>query len=172
MKKIKTIAAKELKAQLAKNTAILIDVREPAENRADSIQGGRLIPLARISETEIASDGKLVVVYCKSGKRSADACAMLKLKSPELDVASLEGGIEAWKKSGFDVETSCCGVISLDRQTHLAVGCIAFFGTVLGAFVNPKFYILPGFIGVGLMFAGITGFCLMSRLLAMMPWNK
>jgi hypothetical protein len=31
---------------------------------------------------------------------------------------------------------------------------------------------LTWFVGAGLTFAGISGFCGMARLLAVMPWNK
>jgi hypothetical protein len=43
---------------------------------------------------------------------------------------------------------------------------------VLGALVAPGFYALSGFVGAGLLFAGVSGFCGMARLLAVMPWNK
>jgi hypothetical protein len=45
-------------------------------------------------------------------------------------------------------------------------------GVALGALVSPAFYILAGFVGVGLTFAGATGFCGMARLFALMPWNR
>jgi hypothetical protein len=45
-------------------------------------------------------------------------------------------------------------------------------GVVLGATVAPGFYALSGFVGAGLLFAGVSGFCGMARLLAVMPWNR
>jgi hypothetical protein len=45
-------------------------------------------------------------------------------------------------------------------------------GVVLGALVHPGFYGLSGFVGAGLVFAGVTGFCGMARLLALAPWNR
>jgi hypothetical protein len=42
----------------------------------------------------------------------------------------------------------------------------------LGALVHPGFYALSGFIGAGLVFAGVTDTCGMGLLLARMPWNK
>jgi Protein of unknown function (DUF2892) len=38
--------------------------------------------------------------------------------------------------------------------------------------VAPDFYALSGFVGAGLLFAGVSGFCGMARLLAVMPWNR
>ena len=38
--------------------------------------------------------------------------------------------------------------------------------------VAPGFYALAGFVGAGLVFAGLTGFCGMARVLGAMPWNR
>jgi hypothetical protein len=38
--------------------------------------------------------------------------------------------------------------------------------------VSPWFLAISGFVGCGLMFAGISGWCGMAKLLAVMPWNK
>ena len=51
-------------------------------------------------------------------------------------------------------------------------GSLALAGTLLGAFVSPWFYILPGFVGAGLLTAGVTGFCGMALLLMRAPWNR
>jgi Protein of unknown function (DUF2892) len=42
----------------------------------------------------------------------------------------------------------------------------------LGAFVSPLFLILSGFVGAGLIFAGITDTCAMAMLLAKLPYNQ
>jgi hypothetical protein len=63
-------------------------------------------------------------------------------------------------------------VISLERQVRIAAGTLVATGTLLGAFVSPWWLILPGFVGGGLIFAGVTDFCGMAMLLARMPWNK
>ena len=101
-----------------------------------------------------------------------EACTKLLATHPALDITSLEGGIIAWSQAGFTIKKSGSTILPLDRQTQIAAGFIAFSGTVLGEFINPAFYILPGFIGAGLMFAGLTGWCGMARLLAKMPWNR
>ncbi|PLM19864.1 hypothetical protein CWN58_26810, partial [Klebsiella quasipneumoniae] len=41
-----------------------------------------------------------------------------------------------------------------------------------GYTVNGGFFLLSGAVGAGLTFSGITGFCGMARLLAIMPWNR
>jgi hypothetical protein len=45
-------------------------------------------------------------------------------------------------------------------------------GTLLGAFVHPAWLLLSGFVGAGLVFAGITNTCGLALLLARMPWNQ
>lgn len=169
---MKTITASELKNKLDKDEVLLIDVREPAEHRSECIEGSYLIPLGEISAERLPSTKRPIVIHCRSGKRSTDACVKLLATNPFLDVASLEGGIVAWSQAGYNVRKSGSNILPLDRQTQIAAGFIAFSGTILGALINPAFYILPGFIGAGLMFAGITGWCGMAKLLARMPWNR
>jgi len=43
---------------------------------------------------------------------------------------------------------------------------------LLAVAVSPWGLLLSGFVGAGLVFAGISGFCGMARLLAWMPWNR
>jgi len=169
---MKTITASELKKRMDKDEVLLIDVREPAEHRAECIEGACLIPLSEISIEKLPSIKRPIVIHCRSGKRSSDACTKLLAINHSLDIASLEGGIIAWRQSGFNVKKSGSNILPLDRQTQIASGFIAFSGTILGTLINHGFYILPGFIGVGLMFAGLTGWCGMAKLLAKMPWNR
>jgi hypothetical protein len=63
-------------------------------------------------------------------------------------------------------------VISLERQVRITAGAIVFTGVILARLVNFNFIWLSGFVGAGLVFAGITDFCGMGLLLARMPWNK
>ncbi len=89
-----------------------------------------------------------------------------------MDLYSLEGGIIALKEAGFNIKQSGSNILPLDRQTQFAAGILAFSGVILGTFVNQGFYLLPGFVGLGLMFAGLTGWCGMAKLLARAPWNR
>jgi hypothetical protein len=58
------------------------------------------------------------------------------------------------------------------RQVQIAAGSMVVLGVVLGALVAPGFYALSGFVGAGLVFAGVTGTCGLARILRLMPWNR
>lgn len=169
---MKIISATALKTRLEKNEVILIDVREPAEHRSERIEGAYLIPLGELSYEKLPSTSLPIVMHCHSGKRSQEACQKLIQQNPHLEVYSLEGGLSAWQQAGFQVKHSGSAVLALDRQTQCAAGFLALGGVLLGALVDSVFYVIPGFVGLGLMFAGITGWCGMARLLAKMPWNR
>ena len=42
----------------------------------------------------------------------------------------------------------------------------------MSAVVSPWFLVVPGFVGCGLIVAGVTDWCGMGLLLAKMPWNR
>ena len=46
------------------------------------------------------------------------------------------------------------------------------FWAAVGWLVAPGFFALSAFVGAGLMFAGVTGWCGMAHLLRVMPWNR
>ncbi len=169
---MKTINAADLKKRLEKNEILLIDVRTLSEHEQEFIEGSSLIPHNEIDVEDLPSLTKPIVLYCAIGKRSAYACAKLLEENPLLDVCSLEGGLNVWKDLGFPLKKVKTIILPLQQQVHIAVGFIAFLGTMLGAVINPIFYLLPGFMGLGLMFSGITGWCGMAKLLSKMPWNN
>ena len=170
---IKNIDPKTLKKWLDNNEAIIVDVREPAEHNAEKISGSNLIPLANICQSLLPQcNGKKLVVHCRSGKRSADACQKLISKNPSLEIYNLEGGIMAWSALGYEVKTSGKFFLPLDRQVQLTIGCGVLCGSIFGYLYDKKFFLLSGFFGAGLIFAALTGTCALAILLAKMPWNK
>lgn len=75
---------------------LLLDVRTPDEYAARDIEGSKLIPLQELPERlgEIPKDVP-IVIHCKSGMRSANACVFLSQKG-YTQLANLTGGIDAW----------------------------------------------------------------------------
>lgn len=88
----KEIAQQELEDNLSKYN--LLDVRELWEREEHHI-GGQHIPLGELENryTELRLD-KPVVVYCKSGKRSARAIEFLKEKLKTPDFINLKSGVK------------------------------------------------------------------------------
>ncbi len=94
------ITPTELKARLDEGRVpVLVDVREPFERAiADLPEHGQLlIPTrefpTRAAELDPASE---VVVYCRSGARSAWAVAVLRQQGFER-VYNLQGGVLGWR---------------------------------------------------------------------------
>lgn len=101
---MKTMTVSELKKLIDTDEVLLIDVREPAEYKEECIEGACLIPLGEISLEKLTTESRPIVIHCRSGRRSAEACEKLLEQNPNLDVYNLEGGIVAWKELGFFVK--------------------------------------------------------------------
>lgn len=67
---------------------------------------------------------------------------------------------------------AACPIIDLNRQVRIAAGSLVLLGLLLGWLVHRAFFGLSGFVGAGLVFAGITDICGMCHLLALFPWNR
>ncbi len=167
------IDAKTLKSWIENGEALVLDVREPAEHASQKIEGATLLPLGQCCKSTLPdTQGKKLVIHCKSGMRGASACKKLLEEDPTLDIYHLQGGINAWEAYGERVVCSGKKIVPLDRQVQLVVGLSVLIGSLLGYFVNPLFFLLSGFFGAGLTFAGLTGFCGLARVLAKMPYNQ
>jgi len=161
------------------DTLTLIDVRTPAEFGEVHIDFARNIPLDRLDLKAVKALGGDGPVYfvCKSGNRSQKACEKLFAAGLE-DVVSVEGGTAACEAAGVAVIRGRT-VMSPGRQVRIAAGALVAVGAALAAFgpdtpVNWKAIGagLAGFVGCGLVFAGITDTCGMAMLIARMPWNQ
>jgi len=90
------ITPTELAARLdAKEDFDLIEVREPYEWQLGRLPTARLIPLGQLPGALSTLDStRDIVVYCRSGKRSADAT--LQLRAAGFRAVNLAGGILRW----------------------------------------------------------------------------
>ncbi|MGY2979977.1 rhodanese-like domain-containing protein [Thermostichus sp. OS-CIW-30] len=171
--RLKEIDALTLKQWLDQGRVQLIDVREPGEYADERIPGAINMPLSTFDPAKVpaSTPEKPVVLHCRMGSRSIRVgCQLLDRGWPE--VISLKGGIEAWKVAKLPVTRTQNAPISIMRQVQIAAGSLVLTGTLLGAFVNPWWLLLSGFVGAGLVFAGVTNTCGMALLLARMPWNR
>lgn len=153
---------------------VMLDVRTPVEFSQVHLRGAQSMPLDKLHADAVKrqqSGADPIYLLCQTGPRAVQA--QRKLSDAGLDnCVVVEGGTSACIQSGADVIRSSTKVISLERQVRIAAGGLVFLGTILAVLLSPWFFILPGFVGAGLMFAGITNTCGMAMLLAKMPWNQ
>ncbi|MEY2834810.1 MAG: hypothetical protein RLZZ557_472 [Bacteroidota bacterium] len=97
---MKTIDVKQLQTRIeAGENLNLVDVREPYENAEFNI-GGILLPLGEIRVGDTASIDHLkdeeVIIYCRSGNRSGQACMVLESLGFS-NVINVTGGMLSWR---------------------------------------------------------------------------
>lgn len=98
---MQNITAEELKARIDAGEKInIIDVREPHENAEFNI-GGTLIPLGKIQGMQIEEIEELkeeeLIIYCRSGNRSGQACMFLDMLGFK-NTKNLAGGMLGWQE--------------------------------------------------------------------------
>jgi len=86
----------------------IIDVRSAQEVTQGSIPSAENIPMVTIPlRVEDISEDKDIILICRSGARSGQACAWLQ-QNGRTKVTNLRGGVIAWARSGlqFDLPKS------------------------------------------------------------------
>ena len=86
--------------------ALMLDVREDKEYEEGHILDSLHIPLGKLGERmgELANmREKAIIVSCRSGHRSAAACAKLRKEGFET-VYNLKGGVLAWQNAGLPLQ--------------------------------------------------------------------
>lgn len=150
--------------------ASLIDIRQPDEHARERIAGALNVPLDRLSED--SASGDVLIFHCRSGMRTAQAASTLSRAAAGRNCYVVEGGISGWRNAGLPVETVRGAPIEMQRQVMIAAGSLVLLGALMAMLVTPGWLWLSLFVGAGLTFAGISGFCGMAHVLAMMPWNR
>jgi NADPH-dependent 2,4-dienoyl-CoA reductase/sulfur reductase-like enzyme/rhodanese-related sulfurtransferase len=154
--------------------ALLLDVRSAGEYRSVHVEGAVNLPLERVNPDSVRAilGGRdaTVVLLCASGGRARAAAK--RLIPAGLRAIVVTGGTKACVSQGLPVRRATGGSIELERQVRIGAGLLVAAGVALGTWVHPGFYGLSGFVGCGLVFAGVTDFCGMGLLLARMPWNR
>jgi rhodanese-related sulfurtransferase len=91
--------------RLMNEEALMLDVREDNEWAVGRIPNAKHIRLGQLADQlpqlEKFKD-KPIVVYCRSGNRSARACVMLK-KAGFTHASNLAGGITAWEQANLPI---------------------------------------------------------------------
>jgi len=102
---VKLIDNEELKTLLKKDNVQFVDVRTKAEYREKHIKGAENIVYDNDFEQKLDQfdKHKLIVVYCRSGRRSAASAEILEQDGFK-EIYNLDGGILKWMKEGNAVE--------------------------------------------------------------------
>lgn len=103
VQEVDSVAALQL---INHKNAVVLDVREDKEFETGHILNAKLIPLGKLNERlgELERHrAQPIVVYCRSGQRSASACALLG-KEGYAQTYNLAGGVMAWQKAGLPLE--------------------------------------------------------------------
>lgn len=174
---IAQIGVSELQARIAEvPNSTVIDVRTPVEFAEVHVPQAVNLPLDRLTSEALAKAGgaareQPVYLICRGGQRATKAAEALLARGSTRPVV-VTGGTLAWIEAGFPVVRGEAKVISLERQVRIAAGTLVFTGALLAWFVHHGFVWLAGFVGAGLVFAGVTDFCGMGLVIAKMPWNQ
>lgn len=155
--------------------ALMVDIRQADEFLREHIPQSQLYSLSERATEQpgiTLSTDKTVIFYCLSGMRCEQYAKQIEALVPLQSAFLLEGGLNAWKKAGLPVEEDRTQPLPVMRQVQIVAGGLTLLSVVLGYTLHPAFFSVAGFIGAGLVFAGVSGFCGMARLLMHMPWNK
>lgn len=156
--------------QLTQWNGRIIDVRGPHEFAAERLPNAECVPLEDLPAAMQTWDRhEPLLVLCKSGMRSRQACDEL-TRAGFTNVTMLMGGIKACRKAGQDVMV-IRRTLPIIRQVLIVAGSLLLLGLLLSGW-HPRFLLVTWFVTAGLLFAGLTGYCPMAKLLAVMPWNR
>lgn len=157
---------------LASGRAVLVDIREADEFARAHIAGALSKPLSDWESAHLTFNPHTDVIFtCRSGMHTATACDRLAARVHGHALV-LDGGLDGWSRAGLPVVTNAKAPLEIMRQVHIAAGTLILLGALLGTFVAPGWFALSAFVGAGLLFAGVSGYCGMARLLMLAPWNR
>lgn len=163
---VQTITPLEARAKM-QDGAVLLDVREYPEWLESHIPGATLIPLGELKNNpQRGALAPEVLTLCRSGKRATEAAQTLAAAGVATPFV-VKGGIEEWKAAGLPTQKAEVGPISMERQVRIGAGVLVLLGLVV-----PRLRAISWFVPCGLIFAGVTDWCGMGKVLAKMPWNR
>ncbi len=103
--RIQELSPADAISERAERDTLFLDVREDNEWNLFRIPGALHVPLADLEQrvqNEVKPDRR-VIVYCKSGNRSAVAADQMQ-QLGYIDVVSLAEGIRGWMGAGGELE--------------------------------------------------------------------
>jgi rhodanese-related sulfurtransferase len=166
------LTPEDVEARVRQGHALLIDIRNDDEFARRHIPGALSRPLLQIGGASLPEIADAAVIFtCRSGMRTASNSERL-AAAVAGQAYVLKGGVDGWAKAGLPLEANSKAPLEMMRQVQIVAGSFVLLGVLLGFLVSPGFFGLSAFVGMGLTFAGISGFCGMAKLLAFLPWNR
>lgn len=170
--KLTPLAPRIVAERLNAGRAVLVDIRDADEFARRRIAGAISRPLAQFEQAHLKIDPQADVIFtCRTGMRTNANCDRLAAQV-EGEAFVLEGGVDAWAAAGLPVVEDRKAPLEIMRQVQIGAGALVLAGVSLGFLVHPAFYALSAAIGAGLVFAGVSGFCGMAKVLSFAPWNR
>jgi|SaaInlStandDraft_7_1057024.scaffolds.fasta_scaffold143546_2 rhodanese-related sulfurtransferase len=155
-------------------TSIILDIRTPAEHRSEKIKGSINISLDSFDDMKSHIDElkkyKKIYLICATQSRALKAYELLHARGYN-NLFAVLGGMSSWKQLKYPLIEGK-KIISLTRQVQITAGGLIILGVLCSLVLDARFIYLPGLIGVGLLYTGISGTCLAAMGLSKMPWNK
>lgn len=106
------VSALSDKFELDDNNIELIDIRTPAEVARGVIPNAITLPmhLIPLKLDFFTGSSKQIVIYCRTGSRSAQACMFLNQQGVN-NVSNLKGGIMSWVQQGYNIDQNPIGTL-------------------------------------------------------------
>ena len=114
MSRIKEISVSDLHRMLRKEDHFeLLDIRTPAEIERGVLPNARTLPmhLIPLKLNYFSESPRQIVIYCRTGSRSAQVCRFLNQQGIN-NVISLRGGVVKWAAGGHNMDPEPAEVLS------------------------------------------------------------
>ena len=114
MSRLKEIKPGELVNLIQKNNRLeLIDIRTPGEIKRGVIPNAKTLPMKLVPSNidYFVMSQNQIVIYCRTGSRSAQVCRFLN-KQGIYNVINLRGGITQWASGGLKLDSAPRGTIA------------------------------------------------------------
>jgi rhodanese-related sulfurtransferase len=150
----------------------ILDVRTGGEFETMHIPGSYNVPLDTLGEhvSDFAAVTHPVVLICQAGGRASQAHTKLQAAGNRT-MHILEGGMNAWTAAGGEVTKGEQQRWAMDRQVRIGAGVFVVLGVML-SIVMPRAKWIAALVGVGLTHSAATDTCVVTPLLAKLPYNQ
>ena len=169
----KKISASELDSLCKSNNSVtIIDVRTPMEYQAEHVESSINVPLSDIASKASAATfnrSNEIFLMCRSGKRAEMAASQLNAAGIRSTVVT--GGMLAWRTAGLPV-LSGKQCLPIENQVQVLVGAVLMASSLLALRGSVTFLGITTVCGIGLLYTGLTGNCILAKALMKAPWNQ